>query len=362
MAELRVGILGGGQLARMLALAGHPLGLHITVLDPAEAPCAASMAGHIRADYTDEAALDRLATASDVVTFEFEQVSEAAVAALADRVAVHPRSDALGTGRDRLHEKTLFRELGIPTARFAAVDSEADLASAVAEVGLPAVLKTRTLGYDGKGQEILEREGDVAGAWERLGRVPLILEEVVAFDREVSMVAVRGGDGDCRFYPLAENVHREGVLRESFPRPGDPVQEAAEANARALLERLDYIGVLALEMFQAGDRLLANEMGPRVHNSGHWTIEGAETSQFANHMRAVCGLPLGATEPVGDSAMINLIGELPDTGAVLAAPGAHLHLYDKAPRPGRKIGHITVRADDPDRLRERIQGLSRALG
>ncbi|MEF8792523.1 5-(carboxyamino)imidazole ribonucleotide synthase [Thiohalorhabdus sp.] len=359
---MRVGILGGGQLARMLALAGHPLGLHVTVLDPGEAPCAAAVAGHIQADYEDMAALERLAAASDVVTYEFEQVPEAAVAALADRVAVHPRSEALGTGRDRLHEKSLFRELGIPTAGFAAVDSEADLESAVAEVGLPAVLKTRTMGYDGKGQEVLEGEGNVPGAWERLGRVPLILEAMVAFDREVSLVGVRGSDGDCRFYPVAENVHRDGILRESFPRPGDPAQVAAEANARTLLERLDYVGVIALEMFQAGDRLLANEMAPRVHNSGHWTIEGAETSQFANHMRGVCGLPLGTTEAVGGSAMINLIGELPPTNAVLAAPGAHLHLYDKGPRRGRKLGHITVRADDAERLRERIQGLSAALG
>jgi 5-(carboxyamino)imidazole ribonucleotide synthase len=345
----------------MLALAGHPLGLHTTVLDPGEAPCGAAVATHLRADYGDSAALGRLAAASDVVTYEFEQVPASAVADLGGQVTVRPRAEALGSGRDRLDEKTLFRDLGIPTAGFAAVDSEQALAAAVEQVGLPAVLKTRTMGYDGKGQEVLREPGDVEGAWDRLGGVPLILEAMVDFRREVSMLAVRGADGDCRFYPVVENVHREGILRESFARADDPAQGAAEDCARRLLEHLDYVGVLALELFDAGDRLLANEMAPRVHNSGHWTIEGAETSQFENHMRAVCGLPLGSTEPVGHCVMINLIGELPDTAAVLAAPGAHLHLYDKAPRPGRKIGHITLRAPDEERLRQRMSDLGGRL-
>jgi 5-(carboxyamino)imidazole ribonucleotide synthase len=357
-----VGILGGGQLARMLALAGHPLGLHTTVLDPAEAPCGAAVAGHVQSAYDDPEGLAHLAAASDVVTYEFEQVPEQAVAGLAERVAVQPSGEALGVGRDRLDEKSLFQEVGIPTAPFQPVDSEQALTAAVEAVGLPAVLKTRTMGYDGKGQEILRQPEDVEGAWDRLGGVPLILEAMVDFRREVSMIAVRGGDGDCRFYPVVENVHREGILHESFARAEDPVQAAAEDHARRLLERLDYVGVLALELFDAGDQLLANEMAPRVHNSGHWTIEGAETSQFENHMRAVCGLPLGNTEPVGQCVMINLIGELPDTAAVLAAPGAHLHLYDKAPRPGRKIGHITLRAADAEALKQRMQGLSEALG
>ncbi|HKJ71882.1 MAG TPA: 5-(carboxyamino)imidazole ribonucleotide synthase [Gammaproteobacteria bacterium] len=358
---MRVGILGGGQLGRMLALAGHPLGLGLTVLDPAEAPCAAEVARHLQGDFGDSRALAELAAASDVVTYELEQVPEAAVTELAARLAVRPGAEALASGRDRLSEKRLFRNLGIPTATFAAVDSEPGLHRAAAEVGLPAVLKTRTLGYDGKGQEVLEQPEDVEGAWDRLGGVPLILERLVAFAREVSMVAVRSADGDCRFYPLTENVHREGILRESFPRPGDPLQDAAEDNARRLLERLEYVGVMALEMFQAGDQLLANEMAPRVHNSGHWTIEGAETSQFENHLRAVCGFPLGSTEAVGHSALINLIGVLPDAAAVLAAEGVHLHLYGKEARPGRKVGHITVRADHTEGLRDRIQALRRAL-
>ena len=358
---MRVGILGGGQLARMLALAGHPLGLHVTVLDPKGHPCAASVADHIQAEFTDSAALDRLAAASDVVTYEFEQVPEAAVAALAGQVPVKPGVRALGTGRDRWHEKTLFHELGIPTARFAAVDAADDLPAAIAEVGLPAVLKTRTLGYDGKGQEVLAKADDAGGAWQRLGERPLILEEKVAFDREVSVVAARDGDGDCRFYTLAANAHREGILRQSTPQPADPVQPAAEANARALMAHLDYVGVVALEMFQVGDHLLANEMAPRVHNSGHWTIEGADTSQFANHMRAICGFPLGSVASIGSSTMINLIGEPPDHRTVLATPGAHLHLYDKAPQAGRKVGHLTLRASEPESFEERLAGLRATL-
>ncbi|MFP4560435.1 MAG: 5-(carboxyamino)imidazole ribonucleotide synthase [Thiohalorhabdus sp.] len=352
---MRIGILGGGQLGRMLALAGHPLDLETTVLDPGEAPCGAAVAGHIRGDFDDSGALGRLADWADVVTYEFEQVPEAAPAELAGRVPVHPAPQALATGRDRLNEKILFRELGIPTARFAAVDSRADLEAAVADLGLPAVLKTRTLGYDGKGQAVLREDGDVDAAWDGIGGVPLILEEVVAFQREVSLIAVRGGDGGQRFYPLSENHHEQGILRASRPRPGDPREAEAMDYAARLLERLDYVGTVALELFDDGDRLLANEMAPRVHNSGHWTIEGAETSQFENHLRAVCGLPLGATDPVGHSAMLNLIGALPERADVLAVPGAHLHFYGKDPRPGRKVGHITVRADSAAELEERLE-------
>ncbi|KPV39081.1 phosphoribosylaminoimidazole carboxylase [Thiohalorhabdus denitrificans] len=358
---MRVGILGGGQLGRMLALAGHPLGLETTVLDPGEAPCGAAVAAHLRGEYDDLGLLRRLAEWADVVTYEFEQVPEAAPAELAGQVPVHPGPEALATGRDRLNEKTLFRELGIPTARFAAVDSRDALKAAVADIGLPAVLKTRTLGYDGKGQAVLREDGDVDAAWNEIGGVPLILEEVVPFEREVSMIAVRGADGAQRFYPLAENHHEQGILLESRPRPADPREADAVDYAARLLERLDYVGTVALELFDAGDRLLANEMAPRVHNSGHWTIEGAETSQFENHLRAVCGLPLGATDPVGHSAMLNLIGVLPERADVLAVPGAHLHFYGKDSRPGRKVGHITVRADSAAELEGRLERVRRLL-
>ncbi|HKL77974.1 MAG TPA: 5-(carboxyamino)imidazole ribonucleotide synthase [Gammaproteobacteria bacterium] len=347
---MRVGILGGGQLARMLALAGHPLGLEFTVLDPAAEPCAATVARHIQGEYTDSDRLRALAAAADVVTYEFEQVPESATAELANHTTVHPTPQALATGRDRWYEKSLFQELGIPTARFAAVDSRDDLEAAVADIGLPAVLKTRTMGYDGKGQAVLRSAEDVAPAWEAIGGGPLILEQMVDFGREVSMVAVRGRDGDQRFYPLSENHHEQGILREARARPGDRREADAADYAGRLLERLGYVGTIALELFDAGDGLVANEMAPRVHNSGHWTIEGAETSQFENHLRAVLGLPLGATDPVGASAMLNLIGALPERRDVLAVPGAHLHFYDKLPRPGRKVGHITLRADSADHL------------
>ncbi|MFA9460462.1 5-(carboxyamino)imidazole ribonucleotide synthase [Thiohalorhabdus methylotrophus] len=358
---MRVGILGGGQLARMLALAGHPLGIESTVLDPGEGVCAGAVATHLVGGYEDADQLGRLSAAADVVTYEFEQVPETATTELARHNTVHPAPQALATGRDRLNEKRLFQELGIPTARFAAVDSYEALEAAVADIGLPAVLKTRTLGYDGKGQAVLRESGDIEPAWNQIGGVPLILEAVVPFGREVSMVAVRGTDGEKRFYPLVENLHREGILKESRPRFGDPLHGTAVDYAGRLLDRLGYVGTIALEMFQEGDRLLANEMAPRVHNSGHWTIEGAEASQFENHLRAVFGLPLGSTEPVGSCFMFNLVGHLPDPASVLAVPGAHPHYYGKAVRPGRKVGHITLRAETESLLEERLEQMRRVL-
>ncbi|SCZ55249.1 5-(carboxyamino)imidazole ribonucleotide synthase [Thiohalomonas denitrificans] len=353
---MKVGIIGGGQLARMLALAGHPLGIETVVLDPAADACAGAVTQQLQGAYDDRDQLKALADAVDVVTYEFENVPEQAVQSLADLASVHPSPNALATGRDRLREKTLLSTtLGIPTAPFATVDSREELESATASIGLPAVLKTRTLGYDGKGQYVLRSTADIDTAWAELGGVPLILEGFVEFEREVSIIAARSRNGEIRCYPLTENVHISGILRFSHCRPGDPQQAAAEDYIGRLLESLDYVGVVALELFQAGDRLLANEMAPRVHNSGHWTIEGAETSQFENHLRAICGLPLGPTTPVGYSAMFNLIGDLPDTAAILAIPGAHLHAYGKAAREGRKVGHITVRAENTTELKRRME-------
>ena len=348
---MKVGILGGGQLARMLALAGQPLGMETVFLDPAEDACAASAARQIHGAYDAGERVRELASGAAAVTYDLEAVPEATIDLLSSLSAVHPNPDALATTRDRLREKTLFREQGIPTAPFASVDSQQDLEAAVADIGLPAVLKTRTFGYDGKGQKVLREEADLAGACSELGNGPLLLEGMVDFQREVSIIAVRGRDGTTACYPLAENHHRDGILRVSVSRPGDPFQAQAEDCIGALLQALDYVGVLALELFQAGDTLLANEMAPRVHNSGHWTIEGAETSQFENHLRAITGLPLGSTDPVGFAGMVNFIGDMPDTAAVLAQPHAHLHDYAKAPRPGRKLGHATVRAES-DKARE----------
>jgi 5-(carboxyamino)imidazole ribonucleotide synthase len=346
-----VGILGGGQLARMLALAGHPMGIRTLVLDPADDACAAPVASHLHGAFDDEALLDRLAEACDVVTYEFENVPLESLRYLSRKVPVYPPVSALEATQDRLEEKNLFRELGIETPDFVAVSSQQELESAIQEIGLPSVLKTRRMGYDGKGQLILKEAADVAGAWQRLGGVQAILEAFVPFDREVSDIAVRSLEGEIDVYPLSENVHGDGILKTATSKPHDPIKPLALDYATRLLERLDYVGVLALEFFQLGDRLLANEFAPRVHNSGHWTIEGAQTSQFENHLRAVAGLALGSTEPVEHSVMINCIGEIPPLSAVMKVRGAHLHDYAKTFKPGRKVGHITVRSSDPDYLK-----------
>ncbi|MCF6235200.1 MAG: 5-(carboxyamino)imidazole ribonucleotide synthase [Gammaproteobacteria bacterium] len=337
-----IGVLGGGQLARMLALAGYPLGLNFIVLDPAEGVCSASLAHQLKGAYDDKVLLARLAEKVDVVTYEFENVPAESVAFLADKVAIYPPRQALATAQDRLTEKTACRDLGIDTAPFVAVNSLADLQAAMDKVGWPAVLKTRSEGYDGKGQAVLHQPEDLAEGWRAIGEVPAIVEGFVSFDREISMIAVRSCSGETAFYPLTENEHQGGILRVSIARPNDAMQGLAEEYAAKVLNKLNYVGVLALELFQAGDRLLVNEFAPRVHNSGHWTQDGAVTCQFENHLRAILGLPLGATDIVGYAGMVNLIGEIPDSKAVLAINSARLHLYDKKPRAGRKVGHINL--------------------
>jgi 5-(carboxyamino)imidazole ribonucleotide synthase len=349
-----VGIVGGGQLARMLVIAGMPLGLDFVVLDPDREACAAGLGRHLQAGYDDRARLSELARMCDSITFEFESVPHESVAFLARRTHTRPEARSLSTAQDRLREKDLFRDLGIPTPRYATVDSQADLERAVAHVGLPAILKTRTLGYDGKGQATLRDVADIPAAWELLGGTPLILEWLVPFSREVSLIGVRDAGGRCRFYPLTENVHREGILRYSRVRCDDPFEPMARQYVRNLLERLGHIGALTLELFQVGRRLLANEMAPRVHNSGHWTIEGATTSQFENHLRALLDLPLGDVSTVRHAAMVNLIGRTPPTEDLLAVPGARLHLYGKQSRPGRKLGHVTVTAGVEAELDRRL--------
>lgn len=353
---MKVGILGGGQLGRMLALAGLPLGLRFVVLDPAADAPAGQLAKHVLADYDDEAALAELGRCA-VCTYEFESVPEIAARSIARTTPVHPTPEALGIAQDRLHEKLCFRELGIPTPRFEPVDSEHELRAAIAALGLPAVLKTRRHGYDGKGQFLLRGEEDIDSAWLELGGVPLILEAFVHFERELSVLSVRGRDGGTAFYPLIENHHEHGMLR--FSRAPAPAlasgrQELAEGYARRLLDHMGYVGVLALELFETDGQLLANEMAPRVHNSGHLTIEGARTSQFENHIRAILGLPLGDTSIPEPVAMLNLIGALPERSGVLAVPDTHLHFYAKRPRPGRKVGHVTLRAPDAATLERRI--------
>jgi len=371
-----IGILGGGQLGYMLALAGYPLGLHFRFLDPSPEAPVGRIATRITAQFTDRSALKKFAAGLELVTYEFENVPVETARFLAERVPVLPPPAALEAAQDRLNEKRLFQRLGIATTEFAAVAGCEALDGAVQQIGLPAILKTCRMGYDGKGQWILRNAEDVsraerelpatdAAARKRKGtdtaeQAPFVLERLVPFARELSVLAVRGRTGETAVYPLVENHHRAGILRLSLaPAPQlDPaIQRAAEDAARRVFDALQYVGVLAIEFFEHEGRLLANEMAPRVHNSGHWTIEGAVTSQFENHLRAVVGLPLGSTHAIGCSAMLNLIGEVPDSAEVLAVRDAHLHLYGKSARAGRKLGHVTLRASSPEQLASRLSEL-----
>lgn len=354
---MRIGILGGGQLGRMMALAGHPIGISCRTLEPAAVCPASPVADHIAGDYEDLQALFRFSQGLDAVTYEFENVPVESARWLAERVPVFPPPLALEIGQERVREKTFFKDLGVAVPPFAAIETRAEFDQAVRDIGLPAVLKTTRFGYDGKGQTVLRDAKDVEPAWQALGGRPLILEGFVPFDRELSILGVRGRTGESVFYPLTENVHRAGILRQSTApaiNVSEAMQRQAQDIARRAMDAMNYVGVMAVELFQVGDTLLVNEMAPRVHNSGHWTIEGAETSQFENHLRAVAGLPLGSTAPRGHSVMLNLIGDWPPPAAVMEIPGAHLHLYAKTPRPGRKVGHITVRVDSTWALGEAV--------
>ena len=353
-----VGVLGAGQLARMIALAGYPLGVDFIFLDPSADACANKLGDHLLGDYDDPRLLAQLAERADVVTYEFENVPADVAEFLASHTQVHPAPKALAVAQDRLVEKSFFHDLGIPTPAYAAVDSFEELEQAMAVIGWPAILKSRTLGYDGKGQSLLKSANDLKTAWELLAGAPAIVEAFVPFNREVSIIAARNVSGAIVFYPLSENVHRGGILRVSECCGHDPMQQQAEIYISRLMQALDYVGVLALELFDIDGKLIANEFAPRVHNSGHWTIEGAQTSQFENHLRAILDLPLGNTAPVGKAAMVNFIGGLPVTEELLAIPNTHVHLYDKAPRKGRKVAHATVRTETSEQLVALIKQLT----
>lgn len=341
-----IGILGGGQLARMMALAAAPLGLKCHVFAPAgDNPAFDVAAAQTEADYTDEAALQRFAAAVDVVTYEFENVPARTAEVLAAIRPVHPNPRALAVTQDRLTEKSFIRDLGLPVPAFHAIATLDDLKAGAAALGGFGVLKTRRFGYDGKGQAMIRPETSLAEAWEKVGRAPSILEAFVAFERECSVIAARSASGDSVAYELCENEHRHHILaRTTLPAAVAPaLGHEAMAMAEKIAAALDYVGVIAVELFVSGDRLIVNEIAPRVHNSGHWTIEGAETSQFENHIRAVAGWPLGITRRRGRIVMDNLVGDEADRWEeLLKEPGAHLHLYGKAEsRPGRKMGHVT---------------------
>jgi 5-(carboxyamino)imidazole ribonucleotide synthase len=339
---MRIGIVGAGQLGRMMALSGIPLGLQFTMYDQSGNVPGAAVAPVVIGRFDDVRRLLRFAQGMDVVTFDWENVPVASARAISKRVPVWPPPRALEVSQDRWSEKSLFRRLGIPHAATVRVDTRGDLDRAVATLGVPGILKTRRLGYDGKGQVLLRSPADARRAWQRLQGTALVYERFVPFTREVSLIGARSRAGQVACYPLAENRHERGILAETrAPFRDAGLQRAAERHHRRLMQALGYVGVMCVEYFVLRGRLVANEMAPRVHNSGHWTIEGAETSQFENHVRAVAGLPLGSTRARGHAVMFNLIGRMPRTRPLVSLPGVHLHDYGKTPRPGRKLGHLT---------------------
>jgi 5-(carboxyamino)imidazole ribonucleotide synthase len=363
-AATRIGIVGGGQLGRMLGLAGIPLGLEFSFLDAnAESP-ARAVGQLLTGDFADTALMRQFAGGIEALSFDWENASVEAVAEATRGLplVIAPPLKALAIGQDRINEKRLFEKLGIPTTRHAAIDTLAQLKRATARIGLPGVLKTRRFGYDGKGQAVIRTAEELEGAWAALGGQPLLYEEFVPFELEVSAIGARARDGAEAIYPLSRNWHAHGILRLTMaPWLDAGLERQARRHLQAVLAELDYVGVLAIEFFVRKGRLYANELAPRVHNSGHWTIEGAETSQFENHVRAVASLPLGSVAPLGHSAMVNLIGWMPPRDELLAVPGLHLHDYGKHPRPGRKLGHLTLVATRAAERNRRTKALLKAL-
>jgi 5-(carboxyamino)imidazole ribonucleotide synthase len=343
---MRIGILGSGQLGRMIALAGYPLGCSFRFYDEKPGtPCAGLGEMHT-GEWSDAERLAEFARGCSAVTYEFENVPCAAARALTQIVPVYPPPQALEVSQDRLTEKEFLRSLGIATPRFCAASTEAELHIAAKTVGFPCVVKTRRFGYDGKGQYVLKSDAMIHEAWGLLGPAALIVEEFIPFDRELSIIGVRSTTGEIRSYPVIHNIHRDGILRRSqIPAPHltNELEQRARTLISTVLDRLQYVGILTVELFERAGELIANEMAPRVHNSGHSTIEASVTSQFENHLRAVAGLALGSTEMRVDSAvMFNLIGASPSIETLAAIEGAKAHLYDKSAAPGRKVGHVTL--------------------
>ncbi len=353
---MKLAILGGGQLGRMIGLAAVPLGVECRFLDPSPAAGAAAVGELHIGELDDVAAIAQLVDGCDAITYEWEGVPAKALEPFVDTHFVAPSLRALAASQDRVTEKTLAKALGLGTAPWRAVGTLNELREALADLGAPAILKTRSGGYDGKGQVRVDDLDDVATAWSVLqAGGPLILEGFVDFAREVSVIGCRARDGEMVVWPVAENRHDQGILRESRVPADSDTQARADALVRGLLNELDYVGVLCVELFDVGGDLLVTEFAPRVHNSGHWTIEGALTSQFENHVRAVLGLPLGVCDlAAGPTAMLNCVGRLPDAHDALRIPGAHLHDYGKSPRSGRKVGHLTLVAPDEETLEERL--------
>ncbi len=377
MQRKKLAILGGGQLAKMLAVAAKKLNIDVVCFESktVDNPCASEVTNVIAVDLTNTQTIaDMLSKDSSIsaLTIETENIPVALAKKLAESTSFYPSIDALETAQDRLFEKTLFTDLNIPTPDYFNIESIQDLLVALEKIECSTVLKTRTMGYDGKGQAVIKWQGSLdktlsaaQNAFEKLANsTPLILESFVDFDYEVSLVCVRDQSNNIAYYPLTKNTHREGILRLSeapmTSSEADVLTMQAQRHADKILKSLDYIGVLTIEFFVKNNMLIANEMAPRVHNSGHWTIEGAQTSQFENHVRAVCGLPLGPTHAIGFSAMRNIISE-PPTAEQLAKlktlPSAYVHLYGKEPRANRKLGHITFCSAEVEELKNMLQTL-----
>ena len=358
-----VGVVGAGQLGQMLGMAGRSLDLEFIFLDPSDNPPAASVGRVLQYAFDSQVGLQKLADLTDLITYEFENVPVTALNNISAGTPIYPPAAALRHAQDRLAEKQLFGSINIPVPEFRTVDCVEDLQAAANQIGLPIVLKTRRLGYDGKGQRIVRHADEIAAAVADLGSTDLIAEQWVDFDREISIIGARNVSGDIQMYPLSENVHSDGILRVSIaPADAAGLADVAERYLTDLLQKLEYVGTLALELFVAGDHLLANEFAPRVHNSGHWTIEGSVVSQFENHLRAILNLPLGDTSMRGFAGMLNLIGTIPDKSALKLSPNCHWHDYGKTPRPGRKLGHATIVAESPDNRDQEVRKLAKALG
>jgi len=361
---VKIGVLGAGQLGLMLARAGTKLGVECRFMSPDASAPAGRIAELVIADYENDAALAHFAEGLDVATYEFESIPLHSVRTVSEMVPVRPSPGVLEIAQDRLREKQCFERLRIPVPQFAAVDTMSELRKALETIGYPSVLKARCMGYDGKGQSVIRRSNDVPLAWVTTGGTPAIVESWVNFTRELSIIAVRSASGETAFYPLVENFHSDGILRLSLapaPLSESSLQAIAEEYARRIMDDLEYVGVLAIELFEIDGELWANEMAPRVHNSGHWTIEGADTSQFENHLRAIAGMPLGSTAMAGAVGMVNIIGREVDLVRLAEMHDVHIHMYGKAPAPKRKLGHITVTADNLDGVRNGVSRVRSAL-
>jgi 5-(carboxyamino)imidazole ribonucleotide synthase len=366
-----IGVMGGGQLGRMFAIAARRMGYRVHTFSPEENGPAAQFSDRATAaSYEDETAVNGFLSAIDVLTFEFENIPRATIDWAGRTRLVRPRGEILLIAQNRLHEKEFLAGAGFPVAPFRRVASASDLTSALEAIGRPAILKEAAFGYDGKGQQRIDPETDVDAIWSERENVQCVLERVIDFKREISVIVARAPDGQTAVFPVCENVHRHHILDLTLApaRVSEPVAKAARELACEVATRLDLVGLLAVEMFlQPNDGLIINELAPRPHNSGHWTIEGCLTSQFEQHVRAVCGLPLGKTDSLRPAAMVNLLGEIweegePDWAAALAEPDVHLHLYGKRePRPRRKMGHLTVRAETVEAAAASAQRARRSL-